>query len=88
MKPSGASGDVTIADFGLRQASDMQAFPLGENCFLATKVDNGTPSETTTKRPFVGLILDDITEPSGGGGGSATAHGVVGIQAIGTGVIA
>ncbi len=78
MKPAGASGDVTIADFGLRQATDMQAFPLGENCFLASKVDNGSPTETTTKRPFVGLILDDITEPTGGAGGLLTHSGMAG----------
>lgn len=85
IRPVGTGGDITINDFSVRQASDMQAFPLGENCFLATKVDNGTPSEVTTRRPYVGLILDDITEPAAG---SATGHGVVGIQAIGTGVIA
>jgi len=71
IRPLTASGDIVLNDFSVRQASDMQAYPLGENCFLATKVDNGTPTETTTRRPYVGLILDDITEPAGGGGGLA-----------------
>jgi hypothetical protein len=78
IKPSGTSGDITFHDFSVRQSSDMQAFPLGESCFLATKVDGGSPSETTTRRPYVGLIFDDITEPSGGAGGLLTHSGMAG----------
>jgi hypothetical protein len=72
IRPNASTGDIIINDFGVRQATDLQALPLGENCFFATKVDTATaPVETTTRRPYVGLILDDITEPTAGGGGLA-----------------
>lgn len=67
-QPQTASGDINIPDFGLRQAADMQAFPLGENCFLVSKTDGAAPSDLATRRLFIELILDDITEPSAGGG--------------------
>lgn len=79
IRPNTAAGDITFNDFSVRQASDMQAFPLGESCFFATKVDTATaPSETTTRRPYVGLIFDDITEPSGGAGGMIVHPGMNG----------
>lgn len=69
IRPLTTSGDIVIPYFSVRQSSDMQAFPLGENCFAATKVNTATtPVETATNRLYAGLILDDITEPSGGGG--------------------
>lgn len=64
LAPSGTS-NITI--YGLTQAtaSDWDAIPGGQDFALATF--NGTSwTKTATTRPFFGLILDDITEPSGG----------------------
>lgn len=76
--PQTASGDINIPDFGLRQAADMQAFPLGENCFLVSKTDGAAPADLATRRLYIELFLDDITEPSGGAGGIMTHPGMSG----------
>jgi hypothetical protein len=70
--PQGANGDVTIPEFSVRSAADMQAFPLEESAYYAGRVDAGAWSnDVTTKRIFMEIFVDDITEPSGGGGGGA-----------------
>jgi hypothetical protein len=72
--PQGGTGDVTIPEFTVRSATDMQAFPLEENAYFAGRVDAGAWSnDLTTKRIFMELFLDDITGASGGGGGKRSA---------------
>lgn len=59
-------------------AGDMTAFPGGEDWFLSTRTySTGSESwtDTTTSRPLMGLILGDITEPSGGGIGGRVIGG-------------
>jgi hypothetical protein len=63
-----ASGGVLINGIQLDNASDLDAYPGGADFHFAT-FDGSSWSDDTTVRPFVELILDDITEPAGGGGG-------------------
>jgi hypothetical protein len=63
-----ANGGVLINGVQLDNASDLDAYPGGANFHFAT-FDGSSWSDDTTVRPFVELILDDITEPAGGGGG-------------------
>lgn len=54
-------------------ANDMLALPLGSNACYSTW--NGSAwSDITTSRPLVDLIFDDITEPTGSGGGAFPAN--------------
>ena len=60
--------------FGLRvganaAAADWQGWPGGASFALATRTDAGAWTTDALSRPWVDLILKDITEPSGGGGG-------------------
>lgn len=64
-----ASAGVLINGLQLDSADDLDAYPGGSEFHFATY--NGSAwSDDTTVRPFVEPIFDDITEPSGGGGGT------------------
>lgn len=54
--------------FGVPANTDLSALPLGDAIYYASF--NGTSwSADDTERPMIDLILSDITEPAGGGGG-------------------
>ncbi len=62
------NGGVLINGINLDDGADQSAFPLGTNVCLSTY--NGSSwTDDTTVRPFVELILDDMTQQAGGGGG-------------------
>lgn len=61
------SGAVGMTGLSLTEAADRSAFPNGTNRGLVTY--NGSYTETDTVMPLCDLILDDVTVPSGGGGG-------------------
>lgn len=61
-----ANGGVILYGFNLGEAGDLDAWPGGSNQHFAT-FDGSTWSDVTTVRPFVQLIIDDITAASGGG---------------------
>ena len=63
-----ANGGVIINGLQLDNASDLDAYPGGSEFHFST-FDGSNWSDDTTVRPMVSLILDDITEPAGGGGG-------------------
>lgn len=59
-------------------SNDWTAFPGSTNFQLTTRTDAGAWTEDATQRPMMGLILDDLTEPSGGSGGLLRHPGMVG----------
>lgn len=73
VRHSGATGSL----YNLEQASaaDFGAWPGGTDFVETKRVDNGAWTDTATIRPFIDLILADITEPTGGGGGIAVLTG-------------
>ena len=50
-------------------AADLDAYPGGQDVHGCTRTDDGAWTEVTTSRPWIDLLLVDITAPSGGGGG-------------------
>lgn len=80
---TGASGmSLVYAEVGA--ASDFDAYPFGQYTAYGTRTltdyppsgnDTNNFSETTTRRPYLELILGDITAPSGSGGGGPLIGG-------------
>lgn len=70
------SGTCSVAGVNLTEAEDRSAWPNGVNRGLVTY--NGSYTETTTTLPLIDLILADITEPAGGGGGMIVHPGMNG----------
>lgn len=56
-------------------ANDLTAFGGGADWHLSTRTDVGAWTDVTTKRPMMELIIDDWTEPAGGGGSANLLHG-------------
>lgn len=73
--PQDSSNGVALMTLGLRAAGDRTAFPGGASFTFTSRTACGAAcdttatawSDTTTSRPMMELILDDITAPSGGG---------------------
>ncbi len=61
------NGGVFISGIGVNNASDMSAF-AGSTSFCLSSYDGSSWTDDTLTRPFAELIIDDWTEPAGGGG--------------------
>lgn len=48
-------------------AADLEAYAGGQQFYLSTRTDDGAWTDDTASRPFIDLILADVTKPSGGG---------------------
>lgn len=64
-KPTSGS-NVVVPVFDIDQAAYMAAFPGGMDMVYTSRTDAGAWSETTTRRPQIGLLVDGID--FGGGG--------------------
>lgn len=64
-----ASGGVIIPCFDFPSSDYLQTLPLGTNAYWTQRTNAGAWTDTNTRMPQIGLILADITEPSGGSGG-------------------
>lgn len=60
-----ASGGVLLYGGKFSSASDLTSLPFGTEWYLAT-FDGSTWTHDTTVRPWLELILEDVTEPTGG----------------------
>jgi len=73
--PTDASG-VSTTEFTVPSVAHLAACPGGAAMYLTTRTNAGAWTDTTTQRPFMGLIISGIdTGTSTGGGGS---YGFVG----------
>jgi len=62
-----SSSSISVTNMLFSDANDQLAFPLGTDVAYSTW--NGSAwSDTTTSRPIVTLVLDDITSDTGGSG--------------------
>ncbi len=69
---------MDLLDFDVSTAAIMDCFPGGQN-FHYTEKKDGAWTDTTTKRPWMGLIIDGFDDGVGGGGGSTeTSHTFIG----------
>lgn len=62
-----SSNSVKLQTLDHTNASDLACWPLGTNAYYSAW-NGATWSDTTTTRPYVELILGDITPPAGTGG--------------------
>lgn len=70
----GTSTAFVLNTVDFQSSGDMDSIPLGTNAHLVTRTDAAANfTRDQTKRPMLELIIDDITEPAGGGGGLATS---------------
>ena len=69
LKPS-TTTTMTMYDMDVDAAAVMDACEGGQNWHLTYRTDAGAWTDTTTKRPFMGLRIDGIDVSSGGVGGN------------------
>lgn len=63
---------VTLTEFDVASSAIMDALEGGQDFHHTSRVDAGAWTDTTTKRPFMGLIVDQLDD---GAGGSETFTG-------------
>lgn len=68
IKPTTAN-NLTFDDFSVDSAGILDSIGGGQNFHLSTRADAGAWTDTTTKRPFCGLILDQFDDGTAVGGG-------------------
>ena len=61
--------NVTLNEFTVNAAAIMDAFAGGQNVHLTTRTDAGAFTDTVTERTMMGLIVDQLDDGAGGGGG-------------------
>ncbi len=65
LKPT--SGSLTVYEWTVDAAGDLTGWPLGTDACYTSRTDAGSWTDDDKKRiAFASLILNDITEPSGG----------------------
>lgn len=84
VKPSSGS-NVSIYTFTVGSAGVLDAIPGGQTWHYTARTDAGAWSETTTTRPWIGLLIDGV-ETGGGGGGAGGAGLPAGPQILAPGV--
>jgi hypothetical protein len=67
-----AAGDLNVYSGTVDSAALMGSQHMGADCIWTERTDAGSWTDTTTKRPFMGLLLDGVPVAGGGGGGSAS----------------
>ena len=73
IKPTATN--VVSYDILVSEAAIMDALPGGQLFYLATRTDAGAWRETTTRRPYMGLLIDQFDDGVGGGGGVGSLIG-------------
>lgn len=66
---------LRIQEFTVAAVAIMDAFPGGQAIHRTHRTDAGAWTETTTQRPFMGLIIDGLDDGVGAGGGAAMVIG-------------
>jgi hypothetical protein len=66
VKPGGTN--VTIYDCTVNSVAILDAFPGGQNFYLTSRTDAGAWTETTTRKPDMGVIITAVDNGASGGG--------------------
>lgn len=66
-----ANSAVRFEGFEMDSADDGDAYPFGASNFIVSDYNGSAWTDNAVVRPQMELILADITEPAGGGGGGA-----------------
>lgn len=71
----GAAGtytaDPNLWYFDVENSAHWSAFPGGTQFSWTQRTDAGSWTDTATRRPLMDIIISDVTEPTGGGGGGS-----------------
>jgi hypothetical protein len=78
IKPT--AGTVTTRDFAVPTAAQMDAFMGGQNFHKTERTDAGAWTNTTTERPWIGVLVSALDDGAGASGG--------GLKLVGTGGLA
>jgi hypothetical protein len=68
-QPMDSATSLAIRVLNFATHGDLGALPGGINWYLSTRVNTGSWDDTTTSRPLIAPIIEDVTKPTGGGGG-------------------
>lgn len=74
LKPGGSNSSIYYVE--VNASGLLQAWPGGGNWQYTSRTDGGAWSQTATRRPLLGLLVDNIN--GGGGGGGETSYPFVG----------
>lgn len=74
MKPGGAT-NVTLASFTVGEAGILDTIAGGQNIHHTQRTDGGSWSQTATTRNYMGLIIDQLDDGAGSGGGGPLVGG-------------
>lgn len=77
----GAGSTVTIVGIEVAAAKNLDAWSAGQPARQMTRVDLGAWTATTTKRPTIGIIIDQFSDGVGGGGNTILAGSGIGLVA-------
>jgi hypothetical protein len=77
LKPT-TTTSVGLSRFTVETAAMMDCFNGGQNLYLGTRTDAGAWTDTTTERPFMGIIVDQFDDGVGGAGGMIVHPGMSG----------
>ena len=75
---STSSNNTSFKDLSVPEAAAMEVMDLGTSCYMTYRTDGGTWTESTTRRVCMGLILDQVDNGVGSGGGLLTHPGMAG----------
>ena len=75
---STSSKNISFKDLSVPEAAAMKVMDLGTSCYMTYRTDGGTWTESTTRRVCMGLILDQLDNGVGSGGGLLTHPGMAG----------
>jgi hypothetical protein len=67
-QPQDTGHNFALTHIEVSAASDLDAYPGGADFYMSTRVDAGAWTAVDTKRPVAEFLLNDFTEPAGGGG--------------------
>lgn len=67
--PQDTSSAFALTAMYVSTAAELAPYPGGGDIYISKRVDSGAWTDETNGRLLVDLIIDDWTEPAGGGGG-------------------
>jgi hypothetical protein len=65
---------IVLPNFDVNSAAVMGAFEGGQDFHFTSRTDEGSWSQTTTRRPMMGLMIEAFDDGTGGGGGGEPVH--------------
>jgi hypothetical protein len=68
-----SGSNVTFGGFEISAAAQMDAFECGQNFHRTERTDSGAWTDTTTKRPWMGLLVSAFDDGASVGGGTTIA---------------